>query len=288
MKIDLEGRANKDAFKFLKENKAVIYDLKKTDLKLAECVVIGAGVLGTSVIKQTGANMNKYLYENDDANGILKRTIVANTYHWLDSHDDVHLSGLFGKSIQERGKRILHLHDHKRELGAKVGDPISWSEETLTWAELGITPIAVDPLTSPATKTTQALLLKSNILKRYNPQVYEMYLNDEIDQHSVGMRYVKFDLAINEPEDAYYKEEYAIWKEVFPKLGNQQKAFDQGYFFAVKEAILIENSAVLLGANELTPVLGNKIEPLKSTQQKSEPVRPLDLNKLLNAYYKQN
>ncbi len=42
----------------------------------------------------------RYLYENDEEKGILKRTIVSNTYNWLDSHGDVHLNGIFAKSIQ--------------------------------------------------------------------------------------------------------------------------------------------------------------------------------------------
>jgi len=279
MKIDLEGRTGKDAFKFLKENKRAIYDLKKNEIKLADACA------GAEIVKAAKTNTSgKYLYENNISEGVLKRTCVCNTYYWLDSHDDVHLANLFSKSITERGELILHLHDHLRELGAKVGIPISWKEVNIPWSDLGVTPVSVDKLV-PAPTSTQALLLESSILKRYNPQVYEMYLNNEINQHSVGMRYVKFDLAINDPDDSYYKDEYNVWKEVFPKLGNQQKAFDQGYFFAVKEAILIENSAVLLGANEITPVLGSKIEPVKTTQQNNiKPAVPLDVKSIIKNY----
>lgn len=203
---------------------------------------------------------SKTLYENDEAKGILKRAIVANTYNWLDSHGDVHLSGLFAKSIQERAKRIPHLHDHKFEIGAKVGRPISFQETSFKWRALGWA----------KNGDTEVLLMESQIEKKLNEKVYDEYLADNIDQHSVSMQYVKIDLAVN---DENYVNEYKTWQDVLPLLGNKAEAEDRGYFWAVREAKLIEVSAVLLGSNELTPTLGHKIfQPDLSTgKSKTEP-----------------
>ncbi len=201
----------------------------------------------------------RYPYENDEEKGVLKRTIVLNTYNWLDSHGDVHLTGTFGKSISERGNKIPHLHDHVFQLDARVGKPSAFYEKEISWRELG----------ASKTGMTNALFMESEIRRSYNEKVYIDYLNNEIDQHSVAMRYVKVDLAINDPDE--YPKEYAVWEKVIGLLGNRKQAEEQGFFWAVSEAALIEGSAVLLGSNELTPTLGGKGQPFKSTDHEPEP-----------------
>ena len=66
--------------------------------------------------------------------------------------------------------------------------------------------------------------IKDNVLRKY--------LNGEIDQHSVGMRYVKMELGINDKD---YKAEYATWKAYVDLIGNKEKAIDKGFFWAIKE-----------------------------------------------------
>lgn len=192
----------------------------------------------------------KPIYENNEEAGTLKRTIVANTYYYLDSHDDVHLPGVFARSIDHKGLRIPHLHDHIFQLDAKVGKPMEISEKDLSWRELGI----------GRTGMTQGLVLVSEIRKSYNDLIFNGYLNDEIDQHSVSMRYISLSLAVNNQED--YPEAFSVWEEVYPKLGNKDKADEQGFFFAVKEAELSEISSVLAGSNPLTPTLKNEPETI--------------------------
>ena len=53
------------------------------------------------------------------------------------------------------------------------------------------------------------------------------------------------------------------------KLGNPEQAEEKGYFWLVREAKLIEISAVLLGSNELTPTLNEiKVEAVENTSEK--------------------
>ena len=238
-------------------------EFKKSAIKYADCT--------TFLPSEEKAEVNKakYLYEDDEEKGVLKRTIVLNTYNWLDSHGDVHLTGTFGKSISERGNKIPHLHDHVFQLDARVGKPIKFYEKEISWRELG----------ASKTGMTTALFMESEIRKSFNERVYADYLKNEIDQHSVAMRYVKVELAINDGDE--YPKEKAVWDKVIGLLGNRKQAEEQGFFWAVSEAALIEGSAVLLGSNELTPTLGGKTQPLKSTEKEEDEPSIVDTRKLV-------
>jgi len=242
-------KINKAHYERLKEQT----EFKKSAIKYADCI----SFMPTE--EKGEANKAKYPYENDEEKGVLKRTIVLNTYNWLDSHGDVHLTGTFGKSISERGNKIPHLHDHVFQLEARVGKPIAFYEKEISWRELG----------ASKTGMTTALFMESEVRRSYNEKVYNDYLKNEIDQHSVAMRYVKVELAINDGDE--YPKEKAVWDKVIGLLGNRKQAEEQGFFWAVSEAALIEGSAVLLGSNELTPTLGGKAQPFKSTEQEPEP-----------------
>ena len=90
------------------------------------------------------------------------------------------------------------------------------------------------------------------------------------------MYYVKIDFAVNDKE---HKAEFKTWNDNIENIGNREKAEELGYFYAVKEAKLVEISAVLQGSNELTPTIEAKdIEPLKDTQ--NEPLK--DTQKINN------
>jgi hypothetical protein len=234
---------------WLHANKAEQIQFKKMALKFGDAVI-------TPESEQMTTKGIYSQYTDDLEKGEIKRDLVANTYNWLDSHDDVHVGKTFKKSISERAKKILHLHDHKHEVMAKVGEFETIKEVEVAWTDLGVAKEG----------TTTVLLATSKIQARRNKNIFDQYLNKEIDQHSVGMRYVDIQLAIGEEE---YEEEYKVWKQYIDQIGNQEDVEKQGYFWAVKEAKLEEISAVLWGSNSITPTVEN-IEPLKDTQ-KTEP-----------------
>ena len=265
-----EGLKGSELFRFMKANKSAIIDMKKSVIKHADAVTF-------SIPKEMPKSVSKdYLFANDEPNGIIKRTIVMNTYNWLDSHDDVHQNNLFAKSIKERGNKIPHLHDHLFQLDARVGMPISWQEKAVPWSDLGV----------DLPGNTMCLLCESEIMKELNEQVYKDYLVGRIDQHSVGMQYVKLDMAINDPD---FENEYKVWQSTIDQIGNKSTAIDQGYYFAVYEAKLAEGSAVLLGSNELTPTLGQKFQPQSTeTKDRNESPKTLDVKAMVEKYYKLN
>jgi len=91
----------------MKISKAQYEKLKETtEFKKAAALKYADNTTFLPEETKAGASKGRYLYEDDEEKGVLKRTIVLNTYNWLDSHGDVHLTGTFGKSISERGNKI--------------------------------------------------------------------------------------------------------------------------------------------------------------------------------------
>lgn len=181
-----------------------------------------------------------------DSEEIIYRTIIANTYYFMDSHGDVHVKGCFTKSIKE-GKRFF-LHDHEFKVSAKIGEFLATYEKEVEWSELGI----------DKEGTTIVLAHDVAIKKSYNESLFNQYKENKIDQHSVGMQYVNIELALNYPDD---EEAYKLFHEFLPKLGNQETALESGYFWVIYEAKHRETSAVLIASNPITGVLDdNKTE----------------------------
>jgi hypothetical protein len=245
MKTQAQFKTQKEYLKYLVENKKELINFKRAAIKHSDSFSLPE----VSVTKGLTTS-----YTDDLTSGVIKRTVIGNTYNWLDSHDDVHLDGTFEKSIKEKGDSIWHLHDHEHKITAKVGKPQAIYEKQVAWKDLGI---------DIAGKTT-CLFMDTNIIKEYNGVVFSMYLDGEIKQHSVGMRYIQIDLAVN---DAEMKQEFSLWNKVINQLGNKEKAMEQGFFWGVKEAGLFEISAVLAGSNELTPTVDNdknKVVPIEN------------------------
>lgn len=233
--------------KELVANKNQLIDLKKASIKTVKG--------GLSFMPVPNKATFKGAYKNGDTN--IQRTIVGNTYLWMDSHEDVHAKNLFKKSVSERKGNIFHLHDHEFKITSKVGEPIDIYEKEISWRELNV----------DKDGSTQALFMDSEIKKEYNTLIFNEYKNNKISQHSVGMQYVKIDLAVNDEE---FEDEYKVWKENINVIGNKELAEEKGFFWFVREAKLIEISAVLMGSNELTPTLqDNKTEPSKDTQKEA-------------------
>ena len=229
-------------------NKSELIQLKKAEIKTVKG--------GISSVSKTADTSLKGVFKDNDTS--LERTIVGNTYLWMDSHDDVHAKGCFTKSVKEN-KNIFHLHDHEFKLTSKVGEPKKTYEEDIAWKDLGINKSGM----------TQGLFMDTEIFKDYNSQIFNEYKAGRINQHSVGMQYVKIDLAVN---DESFEAEFKLWTDHIETIGNPDRATEKGFFWLVREAKLIEISAVLLGSNELTPTQREKIEePTIEVTPKIEP-----------------
>jgi hypothetical protein len=250
----------KELFEYLVKNKEEHIRLKKNIIKTTDSCFARC----EKYIQTKGFD---YTSNDDVKKGIITRAIVGNTYNWMDSHNDVHIDGTFTKSILENKSKILHLHDHINQLVAKVGRPIDVFEQKMNWVDLGVKMLG----------TTTVLIMISEIRKDYNIAIFNQYLNSEINQHSVGMQYVKLSLAIDDNE---YEEEKIVWDTYVDRIANKQKAIDTGYFWAVQEAKLLEISAVISGSNEITPTL----EPQKSTLNEPDSTTKVDFEYLITNF----
>ena len=246
-----EFETKEELFKCLKDNKKKLISLKKSETKNADAVSYGS----LEVVSK------KDLTNKAEGNGqtnaeSLMVTVVINTTNFLDSHGDVHIKGIWNKSVKDNST-FLHLQEHDRSFDKIISDDAKGYTKTITWKELG----------QPFSGSTEALIFESDILKIRNEFMLNQYANGWVKNHSVGMRYVGMELAINS-EAEWNKEEKEIWDEYYPTIANKELADEKGYFWAVTEAKIIEGSAVVMGSNSATPTLSNKeIEPLEDTQE---------------------
>jgi len=241
-------KTNKELYTFLVENKETLLNQKKSVVKYADG--ISSNVTLVKDFESTkGINVNK-----ESENEITVKAII-NTTNIMDSHSDVHIKGLWNKSIKEN-KRILHVQEHKSQEFDKIissGKDLEVSVKDFQWKELGFN----------ANGSTEALVFDSTVKSSRNNYMFEQYKGGFVDNHSVGMQYVKLDLAINDDE---FEKEMDFWNKHIENVINKEDAIAQGYFWVVTEAKVIEGSAVPMGSNPITPTLETKNEPLEDTQ----------------------
>jgi hypothetical protein len=260
-----------DIFKHLKENKDALIAEKKFKVKEADAIVYNptATTLKGEIIKS----------ENEVSTNLdnIKVKVVINTTNILDSHGDVHIKGIWNKSLKEQ-KNLYLLQEHQMTFSKIITDDLTASVKTMSWSELGFDKLEGD---------TQALIFEANVSSKRNEFMFEQYAKGYVKEHSVGMRYINVLLCINSDEK-YYREEKDNWDKYIVEVSNKEDAIAQGYFWAVTEAKIIEGSAVVKGSNYATPTLSvknieavdntSKNEPSNDTQDKSESIYYLTNN----------
>lgn len=235
-----EFTTKKEMFSFISENKEQLIAQKKAAFKQVDCSVYVA----PTIVREKTDTANKEGNSVDPVNlDKLKVVVVINTTNFMDTCDDVHIPGLWGKSLAEN-KMIMHLQEHEMEFESIISDGPNLKAYTkpFTWVELGY----------DFEGTTEALVFESTIERKRNEFMLNQYANKWVRNHSVGMWYVKVDIAINDPDCL---NEFASWQKYYPMIANKDRADQLGYFWYVLEAKCIEGSAVPLGANTCTPTL---------------------------------
>ena len=253
---DRQFETQKELFKALKENKKSLISLKKSIEKRADSV----NYLSTEI-------ENKQINKSEDSNitdpNKLQVKVVINTTNFIDSHNDLHVNGIWNKSVSDNAnKGFLHLQEHDRDFDKVISDNAKGYVESVSWKSLGL----------PYNGKTEALIFDSTIEKERNEFMFKQYSKGWVKNHSVGMRYVKIDLAINS-ESEFDKEEKEIWDKYYPVVANKEVADERGYFWVVSEAKIIEGSAVVMGSNSATPTISveNKTEADNITSEQEEP-----------------
>ena len=263
-----------EMFKAIIANKANISALKKSAVKFTDglCHVINEGEVASGVVKS-----NDYVEGNMTE---IKVRVVMNTTNVYDSHGDVHIDGLWKRTLQHSDTK-LHLQEHKRDFDKVISST----------AKAFVRKMDLSKLSENLEGSTQALIFDSVVTMSRNPLMFEQYKNGWVNNHSVGMQYVDFVVCINSEEK--WAEEYKKnFDKYYPLIANKEDVDENGYFWAILEAKLLEGSAVLFGSNWVTPTLENNMksdsspsfennEPPHGTQRKE---RQKALNELLKTF----
>ncbi len=236
--------SKQDLFKALRENKDDIIAKKRMMTKEADAAIY------TTVSNSKGEVIKSPSDISEDVRKIRVKAVI-NTTNILDSHSDVHIDGLWKKSLNER-KNLYLLQEHKMTFENIISDNVKAKAVKKTFKDLGY----------DFDGNTEALIFDAEIDKDRNPYMFEQYTKGYVRNHSVGMRYVKLALAIDSNSE-HDKEEKKVWDKYIDTIANKEEAKDQGYFFAVTEAKILEGSAVPVGSNWATPT--ESVEAVKYT-----------------------
>lgn len=228
-----ENLRGKELFDFLIKNKNILIAEKKNTVKHSD-----AFHLSNAYVDADGIIVKAVPPVLKDE-GVIQRACVINTCNIRDSHKDVHIPGLWKKSLSET--RELYLcQEHLMTFKGIITDQVDAFTKMISWKELNVN----------YKGQTEALIFNSTISKMRNEFMYDQYRQGWVKNHSVGMRYVNIEMAIMDDD---YKNEFAVWNKFFDQIVNKEECEEDGYFFAVRQAKVIEGSAVPLGSNWVTP-----------------------------------
>ena len=250
-----EFATKEELFSELVKEKKNIISLKKSAIKNADALFYEP----QTILNKSLVETKQEAIETGGIPETLNVKVVINTTNFIDSHNDVHIDGIWNKTLKDN-KSFLHLQEHEREFNKVISDDAKGYIKVMSWQELGY----------GYKGNTEALVFDSKISKKRNEFMINQYANGWVKNHSVGMRYVNLDLAINS-EAEWDKDYKAIWDKYYPVIANKELADEKGYFWAVTEAKIIEGSAVVMGSNSATPTLETKENTESEDKTELEP-----------------
>ena len=237
-----------ELFKSLKEHETDLINIKRKTIYKSCDKGLGLNYK-PSLIKTTTANKS----ELDDA----FHYIAVNTTNVLDSHNDLHVKGIWNRTAKSQQNKNYLVADHDLKLKSVIAKPQD--------IEMKVMNVSFKSIGKDIEGETEALVYV--IAKDKINTEFKEYLDNDI-QASVRMQYVKIDLALNseEKEDKEYK---ALFDANYNNIANKEDFEDITHFWVVSEAKNVnESSLVLFGSNSATGLI---IEPLKNIQSKIEP-----------------
>jgi hypothetical protein len=274
---DKEFSTKEELFAELKANKDLIIDAKKSEI-YKSCDK-GQSIVSKSLDLLQFSEQNKAIKIDDNF-----YYFAVNSTRILDSHDDLHVDGIWKKSVQEIQGKNYFVEDHELEI-SKV---ITRKEHI----EIFTAKVPFSLIGKPYQGNTEILVYKIAKNQIKNDKVKEWLESGDSIECSVRMQYVTILLALdsNNPEDATEKKNYDDYIDL---IANKSDFEYIPYFFVIKEAKNVkESSLVPFGSNSATGVVQNKIEkeePSIDTQDTTEPTNAVTqknemLKELLNKF----
>lgn len=249
MKIEIpKFETQEEMFDYLAKNEKEHLHTKKGAYKVADCMIPMCNIISDK--QQT----SKATAEVGDT---IKVRAIINTTNVMDAHGDVHIQGIWKKSLKEN-KFIKHLQEHSMSFKNIISDKNDLKAFTkeYDWKDLGIDKDGM----------TEALVFDSDVKSSRNAYMHEQYKDGNVDNHSVGMFYVNLKLAMNSKVEEHkkYKDE---WDKHIDSIVNKAETEKKGMFWAVYEAKVREGSAVPLGSNYITPTLSRSKDTQSSDKE---------------------
>jgi len=236
MRVSIPDFATKDGlFSYLKDNESKIIKQKKSLPIESDDFDWGClPVNEKQTVKESGEKLNE---------GEIEVNAVANLSGWCDTYMDVMIKDSWKKTIQDKSI-VYHLKNHKYSTDDIVGKDAELYTKNFDVSYFGI---------QSDVEKAQALMMRSIVSKEYDRKTYLLYKDGQIKQHSIGLQYVQIKLCLdsNVEEDKAYKDN---WNKYYGEVINKDLVNKYGFFWAVVEAKILENSCVLFGANKNTPV----------------------------------
>lgn len=249
---DKEFSTKEELFKDLKDNLDFITDAKKSKIQKSCEKGISVTCKSLDLLKFTdqlkGIKIDDNFYY-----------IAVNTTKVLDSHEDLHLDGIWTKSIKDQQGKNYLVTDHELEINNVVV-----RKEHI---EMFVAKIPFSMVGRPYEGDTQALIYKFPKSQVKNAVVKDWLDSGDDIEASVRMQYVAFVLCMdsNHPDDATFKANY---EQYYPLIANKDDFEYIYYFFAIKEAKNVrESSLVVFGSNSATGQINNTKQAEKSLEK---------------------
>lgn len=268
---DRDFSSKEEMFKEIKTNLSTIIDFKKSLIQKScdKGVAVNCKVINTSHLDEESTKAIQF----DPA----YYYIAVNTTKVLDSHDDLHINGIWNKSIQEQQGKVYLTVDHELEIDKIVvkKEYIEMFTANLSFASMGF----------KYQGNTQALIYKFRKDRIIHVKAKEWLESGDPIEASVRMQYVTIEFAMdsNNPEDATEKGRYDMY---INSIANKDDFDYIPYFFVIKEAKNVRESAlVVAGSNHVTGNVtqqSKKSEPVESTPKIENKIDPTTVSQKLS------
>jgi len=253
--LETSFETEKELFSALKTANDLIISKKKSSI----ISTVEKGV--TLSTKEVKKNPSRYTAKGlEQKDGFIYP--VINTIGYLDSHNDLHVSGIWNKSASEQSGRVHYVADHVIGIHNLIAhkEHVNILVEEIPWSSVGYN----------YEGTTQALIFEIEEKNIFHDKARDLLKAGLPIENSVRMQYVNVALCINsnDKEDIEFKTNYDKYS---PLIANKDEFDEILYFYAVIEAKVVgEGSMVLEGSNSATRTLPAKEETREPSEDTLE------------------
>jgi len=248
-----------DQTNFIKENLKQLSAIKKAEYKIKSEAVLKADMIGGTFKPEIANSLGD----------IIEVKAIINTTNVIDSHMDLHLKGIWNKTVSDNPFNPV-LKQHENRFESVIANKARNFNEVMNFLDLGV-------------KADMSMEANCNIFlidRNKQPLMYDKYASGEVEQHSVGMMYVDYDIAYY---DETSKKEMDFFDAALKMCINPEVAEEAGYVFLIREAKKREGSAVVFGSNSITPTIYVKnYEPQTSTYKAEPSIDTQKVTKFIN------